>query len=410
MKELIPQIRVQATSEVKDLMSKQLQEQLTKARDEYKSQYAEAVQAYERQLSQYRQTIQTLQSRQTEMLDHVAEMNANCSSLMAKQAVQLSEACTLDYTEKMRELRGEFSRQLSVKELDWQAYVTQCTNLTARVAQQAKQSVESERSMCERRLDAQRSAYQRVYNETYFLTLCSNATTRRKSWEDHDDERKKAVQEALASSKVVEMKEEDPYHYDVDFALVGSGAKIIASLTSPTFFPTQLQFEGVVKTFLMGVGLGGWAAAVPPSPLRPLFHDVLHLYPLTGAPLDALSPHTAKGHCWPMEGSSGQLTVSFPYPITLTAFSIDHIPRSEAEDWSSAPRAFTLSTSSHPLMAEDVYVVYGGEFDGVEEEGRQKFPLPIPQRNVSAVTLRIYSNHGHAQYTCLYKLRVHGYV
>ena len=61
-------------------------------------------------------------------------------------------------------------------------------------------------------------------------------------------------------------------------------------------------------------------------------------------------------------------------------------------------------------MAEDVYVVYGGEFDGVEEEGRQKFPLPIPQRNVSAVTLRIYSNHGHAQYTCLYKLRVHGYV
>ncbi|RYH20719.1 hypothetical protein EON65_22590 [archaeon] len=57
----------------------------------------------------------------------------------------------------------------------------------------------------------------------------------------------------------------------------------------------------MVKTMLMGVGLGGWAAAVPPSPLRPLFHDVLHLYPLTGTPQDALSPHITKGHCWPME-------------------------------------------------------------------------------------------------------------
>ncbi|RYH20720.1 hypothetical protein EON65_22595 [archaeon] len=91
-------------------------------------------------------------------------------------------------------------------------------------------------------------------------------------------------------------------------------------------------------------------------------------------------------------------------------FLFSFIYRSEAEDWSSAPLAFSLSTSPHPLMAEEVYVVYGGMFDGGGEEGRQKFPLSLPQRNVSAVSLRIHSNHGHAQYTCLYKLRVHGYV
>lgn len=101
---------------------------------------------------------------------------------------------------------------------------------------------------------------------------------------------------------------------------------------------------------------------------------------------------------------------TIPMILTVCLLLFMCSTRSEAEDWSSAPRAFTFSTSPHPLMAEEVYVVYGGEFDGGGETGRQLFPLHLPQRNVSSVSLHIYSNHGHAQYTCLYKLRVHGFV
>ncbi|RYG59155.1 hypothetical protein EON64_20525, partial [archaeon] len=230
--EIGPQMRSKITSEMQEQMSKQLQEQVNKAHGEYKSQFAEAVQAYERQLGEYRQTIQTLQERQTEMLSHLAEMNTNCSSMMAKQSIQLAEACKLNSTERMRALRTEFSQQLAAREGEWQGYLAQCNNVTARAAHQVKQTVEVERKTCERRLEAQRDAYQRVYNETYFITLCNNNITRGGGTKkEHGEEHKKSLHQALSSSHVVEPSEEDPYHYDVDFALVTSGVKILTPLT-----------------------------------------------------------------------------------------------------------------------------------------------------------------------------------
>ena len=38
----------------------------------------------------------------------------------------------------------------------------------------------------------------------------------------------------------------------------------------------------------------------------------------------------------------------------------------------------------------------------------QRFPAAVPDRPVSAVELRVSSNWGHPEYTCLYRFRVHG--
>ncbi|KAJ1724291.1 hypothetical protein LPJ53_001443 [Coemansia erecta] len=98
-----------------------------------------------------------------------------------------------------------------------------------------------------------------------------------------------------------------------DFALLSAGARVIPGLTSPTFEPA-----------VRGVGQWLWRAAgfissMPPS--------------------TALDPATHIGECWPMQGSSGQIAVHLASAVDITEFALEHLPKSMAIDWRSAPRS-----------------------------------------------------------------------
>ncbi|KAJ2377796.1 hypothetical protein IW150_001170 [Coemansia sp. RSA 2607] len=98
-----------------------------------------------------------------------------------------------------------------------------------------------------------------------------------------------------------------------DFALLSAGARIIPGLTSPTFEPA-----------VHGVGQWLWRAAgfissMPPS--------------------TALDPATHIGECWPMQGSSGQIAIHLASAVDVTEFALEHLPKSMAIDWRSAPRS-----------------------------------------------------------------------
>uniref|UniRef100_K3WKR9 SUN domain-containing protein n=1 Tax=Globisporangium ultimum (strain ATCC 200006 / CBS 805.95 / DAOM BR144) TaxID=431595 RepID=K3WKR9_GLOUD len=94
-----------------------------------------------------------------------------------------------------------------------------------------------------------------------------------------------------------------------------------------------------------------------------------------GRPETALSETMEIGSCWGLVGSSGKLSVRFPARILVDSVTIDHIPESVASDFTSAPREFQILNQ---------------------------------QAAVDGVTLEISSNHGHQEYTCLYRFRVHG--
>ena len=93
-------------------------------------------------------------------------------------------------------------------------------------------------------------------------------------------------------------------------------------------------------------------------------------------------------------------------------FSVEHIPRalSPTGRLESAPKTFSV----HGLRSEhdENPVLLGNyQYDADNGPSLQFFPVDAilgGQQPFKLVELEIVSNHGHPDYTCLYRFRVHG--
>ncbi|XP_034740371.1 uncharacterized protein si:dkey-92f12.2 isoform X1 [Etheostoma cragini] len=167
-----------------------------------------------------------------------------------------------------------------------------------------------------------------------------------------------------------------------DFALETQGASVISTRCSETY-----RIRSACVT-LFGFPL--WYPSESPR-------TVIQGYPV-------LLP----GKCWAFHGVEGTLVISLSHPITLTHVTLDHLPRynSPTGRIDSAPKDFevygmTNDTEEGTLLGTFTYDVNG--------EPTQTFKLPNPSDVVyRLVELRVLSNWGHVEYTCLYRFRVHG--
>ncbi|XP_051498790.1 sperm-associated antigen 4 protein-like [Apus apus] len=165
-----------------------------------------------------------------------------------------------------------------------------------------------------------------------------------------------------------------------DWALQSSGASIDIRRTSETY-----DFRE---------NLGCW--------IRWFFHS-------PSPPDTILQPDVTPEQCWPFRGHQGQVVIRLPARVHLTAITLQHISKeiSPSGTITSAPR--------------DV-VVFGVDAEGEEEtllgtftynvakEPMQTFPLknaPFP-RPFSYIKLLVRSNWGNPDYTCMYRVQVHG--
>lgn len=124
---------------------------------------------------------------------------------------------------------------------------------------------------------------------------------------------------------------------------------------------------------------------------------------------EAITPGMHPGECWAFRGSQGHLVVKLAQRIKVTAFSVEHIPRSLVSfgDTSSAPKDFQMwgldseTDTTGRLLGTYTY--------DAEADPLQYFIVQDPEPAVyEYVEMKILSNHGNLEYTCLYRLRVHG--
>jgi len=208
-----------------------------------------------------------------------------------------------------------------------------------------------------------------------------------------------------------------------DYALAQGGAEVISHLTSSTWLNED---------------------AISAS------EEAIQELQLASSPYNALQPIVSEGagHCWPMAGSSGRLTVRLKTQIRVTAVTIDHLPPSVApvrhiqnnvnatsgdiasQDRStSALKRFLLYGLSGDLEEDEMNKILLGSFEfdasndapptqtfhlrksifiegngGEINEDRDDMETATP-----IVMLHVLENHGHQDYTCIYRLRVHGY-
>ncbi|XP_009688410.1 SUN domain-containing protein 1 isoform X5 [Struthio camelus] len=167
----------------------------------------------------------------------------------------------------------------------------------------------------------------------------------------------------------------------VDFALESGGGSILSTRCSETY---------ETKTALISL------FGIP-------------LWYFSQSPRVVIQPDMYPGNCWAFKGSQGYLVVRLSMKIYPTAFTVEHIPKtlSPTGNITSAPKNFSVYGLDDEYQEEGVLL--GHYFYDQGGEPLQMFPVKEENENVfQIVELRIVSNWGHAEYTCLYRFRVHG--
>uniref|UniRef100_A0A8B9RDS1 Zgc:152977 n=1 Tax=Astyanax mexicanus TaxID=7994 RepID=A0A8B9RDS1_ASTMX len=166
----------------------------------------------------------------------------------------------------------------------------------------------------------------------------------------------------------------------VDYALESGGGSVLSTRCSETY---------ETKTALMSLfGLPLWY--------------------FSQSPRAVIQPDVHPGNCWAFRGSHGYLVIRLSMKIVPTAFSVEHIPKtlSPTGNISSAPRNFTVYGLEDEQQEEgQILGRYVYQEDG---EPLQTYHVTDNTKPYQIIELRVLSNWGHPEYTCLYRFRVHG--
>lgn len=130
------------------------------------------------------------------------------------------------------------------------------------------------------------------------------------------------------------------------------------------------------------------------------------------SPRRVIAGHSVKpGECWSFAGETGELYVQLSRAVHVTAITYEHLPRVLSPDLTlaSAPRemaAFAFETDAFNKVEP---VPLGNfTFDQYGPALQTFFVTERTPRPVRFVQLRVLSNHGRKEFTCLYRFRVHG--
>lgn len=167
----------------------------------------------------------------------------------------------------------------------------------------------------------------------------------------------------------------------VDYALESGGASVISTRCSETY---------ETKTALLSLfGIPLW------------YHSQ--------SPRVILQPDVHPGNCWAFQGPQGFAVVRLSARIRPTAVTLEHVPKalSPNSTISSAPKDFAVFGFDEDLQQEGTLL---GQFTYNQDgEPIQTFYFQDPKMaTYQVVELRILTNWGHPEYTCIYRFRVHG--
>ncbi|XP_066139860.1 tetratricopeptide repeat protein 39C-like [Euwallacea fornicatus] len=164
-----------------------------------------------------------------------------------------------------------------------------------------------------------------------------------------------------------------------DFALESAGGRII-QLTQGT------ENYGQAKSCLLDIPL----------------YEGMH------GPRAMIQSGTSPGQCWAFKGSIGGVIIKLLGPTEIDAISMEHISKaiSPSGDSKTAPKDFIAwgmksMTNTGTLLGQFIYDIEGPLV--------QTFTVSNPTHEIyEFIELKVMSNYGHPDFTCVYRFRVHG--
>ncbi|XP_070592972.1 SUN domain-containing protein 3-like [Erythrolamprus reginae] len=125
-------------------------------------------------------------------------------------------------------------------------------------------------------------------------------------------------------------------------------------------------------------------------------------------PETILQPDVYPGNCWAFSGSEGQVVIKLPEKVRLTAVTAQHISKAIAfsEGITSALKDFLVYGLNDETKEE---ILLGTFMYDTEKELIQTFQLKNEQEKAfQYVKIKVESNWGNPEYTCIYRIRMHG--
>ncbi|KAB0352307.1 hypothetical protein FD754_017164 [Muntiacus muntjak] len=215
----------------------------------------------------------------------------------------------------------------------------------------------------------------------------------------------------------ISVTREMPTSETVVSAVSGAGISGITEAQARVIVNNALKLYSQDKTGMVDFALESGGGSVLSTRCSETYETKTALISLFGVPLwyfsqsprVAIQPDIYPGNCWAFKGSQGYLVVRLSMTIHPTAFTLEHIPKALSPTGSitSAPKDFAVFGLENEYQEEGQLL---GRFTYDQEgESLQMFVAPKkPERAFQIVELRIFSNWGHPEYTCLYRFRVHG--
>ncbi|XP_061844935.1 SUN domain-containing protein 2 [Colius striatus] len=167
----------------------------------------------------------------------------------------------------------------------------------------------------------------------------------------------------------------------VDYALESAGASVINTRCSETY---------ETRTALLSLfGIPLW------------YHSQ--------SPRVILQPDVNPGNCWAFRGSQGFAVIRLSSIIRPTAVTLEHIPKALSPQGTipSAPKDFAVYGLKEEREEEGLLLgqfTYNHDGDPIQTFYLEGDAVGTYQ----LVELRVLSNWGHPEYTCIYRFRVHG--
>jgi len=245
------------------------------------------------------------------------------------------------------------------------------------------------------------------------------------------------------------------------------GASVVYWLTSDTHTPPALPSQTLGSVWWSQYIPQDWERLFPPGwekcrvALPSYVSHSLGFVSGDVAPPEAIvEKNTLPGSCWPMKGSSGQVVLKLARPVVVEAVSIDHVARGIVPEGkrNSAPKHLKIIgyppcdyddnddddddkkckalgfDMYDPLDIADIHYDLAGRsvqtFEShyakamaslpnhdlvVSDEGEQPGSCSVqtscsapPRISVAAVAVNVLENWGNQDFTCLYRVRLHG--